>query len=263
LESTLGREPINPRPRAYAKIFRKLQQYAIGFISYSEGCNDDLNKVVWSCLGWDPDMKVEDIVSEYSRYFIGRHFEQSFADGIFGLERNWDGSLKKNDGVYDTLKLFQKMERRARPQDKLNWRFQQGLYRAYYDAYVKARLDYETNLERQAKEVLNKAEQTGSLEALDEAEAILDKAVTERVRPEWRARVFELAEALFQSIRMQLSVPKYKAKEVSRGANLDLIDVPLNNSRQLKDMFDDIRKLTSEDGRLTKIGKIAANSHRK
>jgi len=263
LESTLGREPINPRPRAYAKIFMDLQQYAIGFISYSEGCNDDLNKVVWSCLGWDPDMKVEDIVREYSRYFIGERFEQSFADGIFGLERNWDGPLKDNDGVYETLKLFQEMEKKATPQDKLNWRFQQGLYRAYYDAYVKARLDYETNLERQAKEVLNKAEQTGSLEALDEAEAILDKAVTERVRPEWRARVFELAEALFQSIRMQLSVPKYKAKEVSRGANLDLIDVPLNNSRQLKDMFDDIRKLTSEDGRLTKIGKIAANSHRK
>ncbi|MHC4498510.1 MAG: PepSY-like domain-containing protein, partial [Planctomycetota bacterium] len=29
LESTLGREPINPRPRAYAKIFRKIQQYSI------------------------------------------------------------------------------------------------------------------------------------------------------------------------------------------------------------------------------------------
>jgi len=67
--STLGRETINPRPRAYAKIFRDLQQYAIGFITYSEGCNDDFNKVLWSCLGWDPDMKVEDILREYSRCF--------------------------------------------------------------------------------------------------------------------------------------------------------------------------------------------------
>ncbi|MHC4259364.1 MAG: beta-N-acetylhexosaminidase family protein, partial [Planctomycetota bacterium] len=46
-KGTLGREPINPRPRAYAKIFRDLQQYAIGYITYSEGCNDDLNKIVW------------------------------------------------------------------------------------------------------------------------------------------------------------------------------------------------------------------------
>ncbi|MHC4574533.1 MAG: hypothetical protein ACYS76_10445 [Planctomycetota bacterium] len=261
--NTLGREPINPRPRAYARIFRDLQQYSIGFISYSEGCNDDLNKVVWSCLGWDPDMKVEDIVTEYCRHFIGRHFAKQFAEGLFGLERNWYGPLKDNDGVYETLRTFQEMERKATPQDKLNWRFQQGLYRAYYDAYIKARLEYETNLERQAKEVLKKADKIGSLKALDEAEAILDKAVTQKVRPEWRARVFELAEALFQSIRMQTSVPKYKAKEVSRGANLDLIDVPLNNSRQLKDMFDDIRSLTSEEARLAKIGDIAADRYKK
>jgi len=177
---------------------------------------------------------------------------------LFGLERNWYGPLKDNDPVYETLKAFQEMERKATPQDKLNWRFQQGLYRAYYDAYVKARLEYETELERQARNVLKKAEQLGSLKTLDEAEAILDKAVTQRIRPEWRARVFEMAEALFQSIRMQMSVPKYNAKEVSRGANLDLIDVPLNNSRQLKEMFDDIRKLGSEENRLAKIGKIAA-----
>ncbi|HUW18117.1 MAG TPA: hypothetical protein VMW16_02330 [Sedimentisphaerales bacterium] len=263
LRNTLGREPINPRPRAYAKIFRDLQQYSIGFITYSEGCNDDLNKVVWSCLGWDPDMKVEDIVREYSRYFIGRDFEQSFADGIFGLERNWAGPLKDNEGVYETLKLFQQMEKKATPQDKLNWRFQQGLYRAYYDAYVKARLEYETDLERQAVEVLKRAEELGSLKALDEAEAILNKGVTDRTRPEWRARAFELAEALFQSIRMQMSVPKYKAKEVSRGANLDLIDAPLNNSKELKDMFADIRRIDSEKERLAKIGGIAAGRYKK
>ena len=66
-KDTLGREPINPRPYFYAKIFRKLQQYAVGFITYSEGCNDDVNKMLWSSLGWDPDMKVEDILKEYSR----------------------------------------------------------------------------------------------------------------------------------------------------------------------------------------------------
>ena len=98
-EDTLGREPINPRPRAYAKIFRDLQQYAIGFISYSEGCNDDLNKVVWSCLGWDPEMKVDDILVEYSRYFINKEYEKTFAMGLLGLERNMAGRIEDNDGV--------------------------------------------------------------------------------------------------------------------------------------------------------------------
>jgi hypothetical protein len=50
------------------------------------------------------------------------------------------------------------------------------------------------------------------------------------VAPEWRARTFELAEALFQSIRMQLSVERYGAIEVGRGANLDTIDAPLGDS---------------------------------
>ena len=49
-------------------------------------------------------------------------------------------------------------------------------------------------------------------------------------RSAWRARIFELAEALFQSIGMQLSVPRYKAIAVDRGANLDTLDVPAQQS---------------------------------
>ncbi|HUT29763.1 MAG TPA: hypothetical protein VMX13_08225 [Sedimentisphaerales bacterium] len=254
--STIGREPVNPRPVAYTKIFRDLQQYAIGFITYSEGCNDDFNKVLWSCLGWDPDMKTEDIAVEYSRYFISPRYAQKFAQGLFGLERNWAGPLKDNDGVYETLKLFQEMEKNATPQEKLNWRFQQGLYRAYYDAYVKARLHYETELEQQAKDVLKTAGDIGSLAAMAKAEDILDKAVTQRVRPEWRARAFEMAEALYQSIRMQLSVEKYQAIRTNRGANLDEIDKPLNDREDLEEDFQRIRKLSSEKEQLDAIAAL-------
>ncbi len=140
---TLGREPINPRPRAYAKIFRDGQPYSFGFISYSEGCNDDVNKFVWSALGWDPETKVEDLLREYSRYFISERYEDRFAEGLLALERNWDGPLGANEGLSGTLELFRAMEREATPADRLNWRFQQGLYRAYYDALVQARLEHE------------------------------------------------------------------------------------------------------------------------
>jgi len=255
-DDTLGREPINPRPYFYTSKFRELQQHAMGFITYSEGCNDDVNKIIWSCLGWDPDMKVENILREYSRYFISRRYEEKFAEGLAGLERNWVGPLKKNDVVYETLKLFQEMERRATPRDKLNWRFQQGLYRAYYDAYIKARLEYETKLEKDAIEVLKKADSIGALAAVDMAEAILDKAVTEKVRPEWRARTFEMAEALYQSIRMQLSVKRYKGIRISRGANLDSIDVPLNDAEKMKKRFRSIRKSKTESEQLRAIRKM-------
>jgi hypothetical protein len=253
---TLGRECINPRPRGFAQIFHDVKPHARGFITYSEGCNDDFNKVLWSCLGWDPEMKVEDITREYSRYFISGRFEESFSRGLLALEENWVGPLRQNDGVEKTLRLFQEMERTATPQDKLNWRFQQGLYRAYYDAYIRARLIYEIGLEEQARAALKSARESGALAALGRAEQILDRAESQRTAPELRARVFELAEALYQSIRMQLSVERYQAIAVGRGANLDEIDKPLNRSVDLKKRFAQIRALASEPERLAALARL-------
>lgn len=258
--NTLGREPINPRPRAYAKIFRDLQQYSFGFITYSEGCNDDFNKVLWSCLGWDPDMKVEEIAELYSRYLVSSRFEDSFARGLLSLEKNWEGPALTNENIYKTLEMFREMEDNALPQEKLNWRFQQGLYRAYYDAYIKARLEFERDLKKQTIEILKKAEQLGSLETLEKAKSILYRVETESVKPEWRRRVFELAEALFQSIRMQLSVEKYNAISVSRGANLDEIDKPLFTLFELENSLDYVKLFESEEDRLEAIKNILYQS---
>jgi hypothetical protein len=253
---TEAREVINPRPLGQARIFRLLQPYTVGFLAYSEGCNDDVNKIVWSALGWDPDADVVEVLREYSRYFIGERYADSFAQGLLALERNWQGPLLSNAGVYTTLEQFRSLEKSASPQDLLNWRFQQALYRAYYDAYTRSRLLYEARLEEQALEKLRAARQTGSLAAISVAEAILERALTDRADPDWRARVFELAEALFQSIRMQLSVERYKAIDVGRGANLDTIDMPLNNRLWLQQNFADLRKLPDEPDRLKAIDGI-------
>ena len=88
---TEGREAINPRPLGQAAIFRLYQKYAIGFLTYSEGCNDDVNKFVWSGLGWDPEAPVIDMLREYGRYFIGDRYADGFAQGLLALERNWVG----------------------------------------------------------------------------------------------------------------------------------------------------------------------------
>ena len=119
----------------------------------------------------------------------------------------------------------------------LNWRFQQILYRAYYDSYVRQRLLYETGLEQQALDRLRNAPRLGSIVAIDEATRILDESLTKPAAEDLRNRIFALAEALYQSIHAQLSVDKYKAIAISRGANLDTIDFPLNNRVYLKDQF--------------------------
>jgi hypothetical protein len=252
---TSSREAINPRPTDQATIFRLLQPYTIGFLTYSEGCNDDVNKTIWSGLGWNPDAKVIDILREFGRYYIGDRYADDFAQGLLALERNWRGALLTNAGVVTTLEQFQAMEKSAPPEVLANWRFQQALYRAYYDAYVRARLIHETDLEDQAMAQLREAAKTGALPALADAEKILDSTETP-VAADWRKRVFELADELFKSIKMQTSVPKYRAIGVDRGATLDTVDVPLNNRLWLKERFAVLRNLSVEAERMRGIEEI-------
>lgn len=252
---TEGREAINPRPVDQAIVFRNTNASTIGFISYSEGCNDDVNKIVWSALGWDPDADVRSILREYARYFIGRSRENSFAEGLLALERNWRGPVVRNDDIETTLALFQTMEQTATPQEKLNWRFQQALYRAYYDAYVRRRAVAEARAEEEAMAVLARAEELGPDAAIAQAAEALKKGAAP-VAPEIRARIFELAEALYQSIRMQLSVPRYAAIGGERGANLDSVDAPFTNRPWLLKQMTEIAGLPDRNAKLHRISEL-------
>ncbi|HEY9075763.1 MAG TPA: alpha-glucuronidase family glycosyl hydrolase [Anaerolineaceae bacterium] len=247
---TEGRETINPRPLDEEMIFHATARETIGFLTYSEGCNDDVNKFVWSGLGWNPDQPVMAILREYSRYFIGEAYTDSFAQGLLALERNWRGPLLSNSDVSITLQQFQALERSAAPQVLQNWRFQQALYRAYYDAYVRARLIYETNLEEQALDLLRGASRTGSRFAIEQALQVLDQAQRQPVAQGLRTRIFQLAEALFQSIHMQLSVHLYQGQEEVRGANLDGVDYPLTDAPWLRERMEEISALPDEASRL-------------
>jgi hypothetical protein len=252
---TSQREQINPRPLDQAAIFRALLPYVTDFITYSEGANDDVNKFVWSGLGWDPKADVVQILREYSRYFIGDRYTETFAQGLLALERNWRGPLAANSSVDATLEQFQAMERAASPADLRNWRFQQGLYRAYYDAYVRSRLLHETAIEERALARLRAARPGESRQALADAARILDEA-QQKPSPEWRLRVYSLAEALFQSIRQQLSVPRYRAIAVGRGATLDSMETPLNNGGWLRARFAEASALDSEEERAAAIDRV-------
>ncbi len=254
---TENRESINPRPSDQQLIFKAPDPSGYkGFITYSEGVNDDVNKMVWSGLGWNPETPVIEILRDYSRYFIGPEYADNFAQALLSLEKNWRGALISNQGVHTHHAVFQSMEREAAPEVKLNWRFQMALYRSYYDAYTRSRLIYERHLEDLALSTLRSAYETGTVQAITKARSILARATGERVAPEWRQRVFELAEALFQSIRMQLSVSKYNAIATIRGANLDLIDSPLNNRFWLETEFDRITALGDEEQRIQELNRV-------
>jgi hypothetical protein len=250
---TEGREVANPRPVQTARMFHYGRASTVGFITYSEGCHDDVNKMVWSALGWDDKADVKEILRQYGRYFIGPALGDRFADGLLALEKNWEGPVLENAGIDVTLKHFQEMERDAGPREKLNWRFQQALYRAYYDAFVRARLKHETAALAAAVAKLREANTAGALKAIADAEAILERAAKERAAPELRARLNELAEALFQSIRAQLSVTKYHGMS-GRGNNLDTADLPLTDAAWWRAEMEAAKKLPDEAARIVWLG---------
>ena len=253
---TLGREAINPRPAHYAYIHNWFAPYSDGFISYSDGVHDDVNKTVWSSLGWDPNANLRNILVEYCRVFFGPRIAEEAADGIFALENNWRGPLRENGGVEGTLLHWQRLEKQM-PDLEMNWRWQMCLVRAYYDAYIRHRLINETRLEEEANGILAQCVCLGAGTAMTQAMAVLNRAVSEPVSPELRTRIFDLCEELFQSCGLQTSVPKYFASGAERGAFLDFVDYPMNNRWWLEDEFEKVRALSSETEKCKRLLEIA------
>ena len=250
---TLGRECTNPQPLYYAEIFRKDAVFTDGFLSYSDGVHDDVNKVVWSQLGWDSKADVKNIMLEYSRFFFGNKIAETAANGIFALEQNWVGPLMGNETVGSTLGLWKKLEAENPQLNASNWRWQQLVMRAYYDAFVQQRQAYEKGLESKAYEILATAGTIGADKAMTEALDILKKAETEPVAQDLKQKVVDYCEALFQSVGLQTSVPKYNARGPERGAILDFIDNPLNNRWWLEDEFKKVAELKTEEEKVARL----------
>jgi hypothetical protein len=216
---TLGREAINPRPVQYTHIFQRVAPYSDGFITYSDGVHDDVNKTIWSALGWDPSQNPRDILVEYARFFFMPTVAEDAADGMLALERSW----------------------------------QMNVLRAYYDAYTRKRLLRESHLEELANAALATAGKIGADTAMQRAMGILKQEPVDESLLEGRRRIEQLCEAVFDSIGLQTSVEKYHASGAERGACLDFVDYPLNNRWWLEDEFARIAAMPTESDKLARL----------
>ncbi len=253
---TEGREVCNPQPFYYTKIHNRFAPFTDGFISYSDGVHDDVNKALWSQLAWNPNKDVNKVMQEYARYFFGASLAEPAANGILALERNWVGPLEENGGVETTFGFWQNLESKNL-QLKDNWRWQQLIMRCYYDTYDRRRKFYEQGLEKKANQVLEKAAVVGADKAMDNALQIVNEADKKPVYPELRQKIVDYCDALFKSIGMQTSVKKYNASGGERGAILDFIDYPLNNRWWLNDEFVKVRAMKTEEEKLARLETIS------
>ncbi|MCG8311560.1 MAG: hypothetical protein MI975_29505 [Cytophagales bacterium] len=252
---TLGRECINPRPKDEKRIHNALDEYANGSLSYSEGTNDDVNKFVWSDQDWNPEIPVVETLRDYARFFINPDLSEELAQGFLGEERNIQGPLLTNDHVQSNLKQWQDIERKASEKMKSNFRFQMGLIRAYFDAYVQKRLIYETFLEQKALETLEKYDETGVEKAISKCKSILAEAWENPVDPSYKMRCEQLADDLFASIGAQLTIEKHGAMG-GRGNFMDFIDNPLNDVAWIYAQLSRAEKASSEKEKKSVIDDI-------
>jgi len=252
---TLGRECINPRPEDEKYIHNLYANLAQGSISYSEGTNDDVNKMVWSDQDWNPSIPVLETLRDYARYFISPDYSEGVAQGLLALELNFRGALLSNNQVQRTFQQWEDMEKNAPANVLSNPRFQSGLIRAYFDAYIQRRLIYETHLEREARNILEGAKISGSVAAIANAKNILALANEKPVSPKLKQRCYALADSLFRSFGAQLTIEKHHAMS-GRGNFIDNIDIPLNDALWIFDQLNTIEKLPDETERLIAIDRM-------
>jgi hypothetical protein len=249
---TEGRECTNPQPLYYAGVHNRDAVYTDGFISYSDGVHDDVNKIVWSQMAWDTKQNVRNVVVEYCSFFFGSKLAGEAAEGIMALEQNWVGKITGNATIGKTLAQWKKLEA-ENPQLALNWRWQQLVMRAYYDAYIQQRLAYEQKLELEANAILKNAKELGADKAMDQALTQVQKADKEFVAQDLKQKAIQYTDDLFKSVGLQTSMKLHNAAGSERGCVRDFIDYPLNNRWWLEDEFKKIKELKSEDEKLARL----------
>ncbi len=257
---TLGRECINPRPTDQKMIHNALDQYANGSLSYSEGTNDDVNKFIWSDLDWDPETSVIETLRDYARLFISPDQSEEIAQGIIALEKNIEGPLLTNESVQKTLMQWQEIEKRATPDMQRNFRYQMGLIRAYFDAYIQKRFIYETWLEQKAREELGTYSEKGTGQGIASCKAVLAQAWENPIDSQLKLQCEQLADDLYENIGAQLTVKKHGAMG-GRGNFLDNIDNPLNDIAWIYSQLSKAEKTESEEEKIKLIEGILSRTN--
>lgn len=251
LALTEHRECYNPRPEAMKWIHNLFVPYTCGSLCYSEGINDDVNKFVWAAQDWDASTPAAETLRQYARLFIDPDLAGEVSEGFLSLEKDWEGPLATNQQVPETLRQWTLLEEKAmRNQTEGQYRFQMGLLRANYDAYIQKRLLRETELEREAREVLTKQAAEGTFAAMAKAETILRQAEMEPIAQDLKQKCLALSDSLFWKIGSQTSVTRHAAQNRTRGAFMDGIDLPLNDVAWISAQLRHIRELPDEASRV-------------
>jgi hypothetical protein len=114
-----GTNGANPAPDRFIEVARRTVANGFGTELYSEGFYDDLNKVVWVSILWDPNRTATEIIGEYCNYYFGAKAAPAALELITGLEQTWGAAKLSGAGSEQVQHLANLAEslQRAIPAD--------------------------------------------------------------------------------------------------------------------------------------------------
>ena len=146
-------------PKFLHGLFRQSASVAEGFMCYSEGIYEDINKSLVVGFYINPDDAPDDILLRYGRYHFAGADPQDFVRLANLLETNHRQTLMRRGDVLAAKELAEKMDREMLPTVRNGWRWRLVLLRTqidwrpenrHYDELVRL-----LHCERQLDRVLN------------------------------------------------------------------------------------------------------------
>ncbi len=157
------------------QIIKAIMRFSQGDLIYHEGYHDHFNQYFWYRLLWNPHQEAEDVVTGYSRLYVGDEAADLMTDAIFQLEQNLETPLATNDGISRYYALV-KEAGRIMPKYKMEndhiWRLH--MQKAALDKYNQLKLQRELFKEERVSQLLEQALKTGKLKgAIDQSLTLL------------------------------------------------------------------------------------------
>lgn len=173
-----------PLPRKFAEEAKAVAKLGYGSVVYSEGCYEDVSKVIWATVMWDPERTPEDVVAEYSRYYFGSRNAETGANLILDLENTWGVYKLAQTSPQTASRLLDQaasMEPRLPKADWCRHRWELLLHRAKLD-YLMVKVGPGRELMKEIKDLFDEAGYSDDLPALRSSVESAAAHMRDRVR---------------------------------------------------------------------------------
>ena len=146
-------------PKRFERLFRQAERISGGFMCYSEGLYEDINKEVVNGLYIDPSARVDDLLRTYASYYLPGTDPEDFVKlcGIFEANHRFPGNHSRprfNDvpadsaefadyrrRAVDACRIVTRMSGKLFPAFRSSWRWRLIYLRAMIDGEILATRD--------------------------------------------------------------------------------------------------------------------------